>query len=203
MSQKALDLLKGKFGEAVLDSGTHRGDEWAIVRPDAIVEIAAFLRDAPELDMKLLADITAVDYLFYDPDRPLAKNDPQRFEVVYHFASVSNLQRVRLKLRCGEQGQVPSLTALYKTADWWERLVYDFYGIRFSGHPNLKRILLYEEFKGHPLQKDYPIHKRQPLVPEKGVRDLVRGPGPGESEKHAPFSQRGGHRRHVKSDAYD
>jgi NADH-quinone oxidoreductase subunit C len=92
---------------------------------------------------------------------------------------------------------------VYRTANWWERLVFDFIGVRFDGHPHLRRILTYDEFQGHPLRKDYPVHLRQPLTPERNVRDLVRGPGPGESTKHSPFSQRPGSRPNTRSDAYD
>lgn len=203
MSQKALDLLTARFGDAVLATGSHVGDEWARVRPDVIVEAAEFLKGDPALDMKLLADLTAVDYLHFDPAKPLAENDPERFEVVYQFASITTKQRVRLKVRCGADATVPSIAGVYRTANWWERVVWDLVGVRFEDHPNLRRILLYDEFKGHPLRKDYPVHQRQPLTAERNVKDLVRGPGPGESTRHTPFSQRPGARPNTRSDAYD
>lgn len=203
MSQKVLDLLSEKFGDAVLATGSHVGDEWARVRPDAIVDVVRFLKTDPATDMKLLSDLTAVDYLNFDPKKPLSLSDPERIEVVYQLTSITTGQRVRLRVRCGIDGILPSVQPVFRTADWWERMVFDLFGIRFEGHPNLRRILLYDEFKGHPLLKDYPIHKRQPLTPEMGVRDLVRGPGPGESTKHAPFSQRPGARSNTGSDSYD
>jgi NADH-quinone oxidoreductase subunit C len=205
MSQKALELFQARFADSVKTSGSTHGDEWALVDGTKIAEMAMFLKTEPSLEMRLLADITACDYLQYDPEHPLALDDPERFEVVYHFGSVTTHQRLRLRIRCGGAGEitVPSITSVYRTADWWERLVWDFYGVRFAGHPNMRRILTYEEFKGHPLRKDYPIHLRQPLTPERHVHDLVRGPGPGASQKHAPFSQRPGARPNTKSDAYD
>ena len=204
MSQKALDLLQARFPDAVLKTGSMHGNEWALVKGSHIAEMAAFLKNDPALDMKLLCDITAVDFLHYDPAHPLALDDAQRFEVNYQFASITTLQRVRLKVRVGgDHMNVPTLCTVYRAADWWERLVFDFYGVKFEGHPHLRRILTYDEFKGHPLRKDYPVHLRQPLTPERNVQDLVRGPGPGISEKHSPFSQRPGARPNTRSDSYD
>lgn len=204
MSQKVLELVKERFQDAVLDAGSMHGDDWLEVRPDAVRDIARFLKDDPATDMKLLVDITAVDWLHYDKKKPLELDAPRRFAVVYHFNSLTFHHRLRLKAYVGgTEPTVTSITGVYRTADWWERLVWDFYGVRFSGHPDLKRILTYEEFQGHPLHKDYPIHKRQPLTSETDVKDLVRGPGPGKSTKHAPFSQRPGARPNTRSDAYD
>ena len=204
MSQKVLELVKERFGDAVLQSGSLHGDEWAEVRPESVAEISAFLKTDPAAAMNMLMDVTAVDYLHFDRSRPLELDDPRRFAVVYHFNSLTHHHRLRLKVYVGgSEPVVPSITPLYRTANWWERMVWDMYGVRFSGHPELKRILTYEEFKGHALRKDYPVHLRQPLTTETDVKDLVRGPGPGESVKHAPFSQRPGARPHTRSDAYD
>ena len=93
---------------------------------------------------------------------------PERFVVVYHFFSLPLKHRLRLEVSLGEveeaEPEVDSLSALWAAADWLEREVWDMFGIRFRGHPNLKRILMYEEFVGHPLRKDYPVNKRQPLI---------------------------------------
>jgi NADH-quinone oxidoreductase subunit C len=100
-------------------------------------------------------DLTAVDYFKRKP----------RFEVVYHFLSLKNLFRIRVKVPLSEPDpELDSLVSLWASADWYEREVYDMFGIRFAGHPDLKRILMYPEFEGHPLRKDYPIDKRQPRV---------------------------------------
>lgn len=204
MSQKVLELVQQRFVDAVLETGSSFGDEWADVRPDVVADVARFLKDDPAADMRMLVDITAVDWSHYDRARPLALDAERRFSVVYHFYSLTHHHRLRLKAFVGgAEPVVPSITSVYRTANWWERLVWDFYGVRFTGHPELKRILTYEEFKGHPLRKDYPVHLRQPLTSETDVKDLVRGPGPGKSTKHTPFSQRPGARPNTRSDAYD
>jgi NADH-quinone oxidoreductase subunit C len=114
-----------------------------------------FLRDEPGLDFEMLMDVTAVDYLGQEP----------RFEVVYHLYSLKRNHRVRIKARLPEAApEIASLVELWPSANWMEREVWDLYGIRFSGHPDLRRILLYDEFEGHPLRKDYPKERRQPLV---------------------------------------
>ena len=99
--------------------------------------------------------------------------------------------------------KVPSITSLYRTADWWERYMYDMFGFEFEGHPNLQRLLLYPEFQGFPLRKDYPVRKRQLLVPELDFPDLIRGPGPGPGGAGVPMSQTHVGRQNVDPDAYD
>jgi len=150
-----LELLRTTFPEGVLETSLPQGDALAVIRPEILTQVMAFLRDDPRLLFNLLVDITAVDYLGRNP----------RFDVVYHLLSIPFKRRLRIKVRV-EDGEptVDSLTPLWGNANWLEREVWDMYGIRFTGHPDLKRILLYEEFQGHPLRKDYPIRKRQPLI---------------------------------------
>ncbi len=151
-----IQKIKDRIGNAVLEDHNFRGDQTVTLQKEKIVEVSQFLKDEPSLDMDFLMDLTAVDYM----DRK-----PQRFEVVYHFYSSKHNHRVRLKVPVDEDDcLVDTLTSLYKSANWYEREVWDLYGIKFKGHPNMKRILLYEEFKGHPLRKDYPVNKRQPLI---------------------------------------
>lgn len=96
--------------------------------------------------------------------RPVS-NDEYRFDLVYHFYSSTLNRRLRLKVPLASADpSVPSLTPLWPGANWFEREVWDMFGVTFAGHPNLRRLLLYEEFKGHPLRKDYPARKRQPLI---------------------------------------
>ena len=108
------------------------------------------LRDLPALEFTVLVEVTAADYLPRDP----------RFEVVYHLLSVSKRQRLRLKVRVGVSGSVPTVQGIWRGANWLEREVWDMFGIRFEGHPDLRRILMPEEFAAFPLRKDYPLQGR-------------------------------------------
>jgi NADH-quinone oxidoreductase subunit C len=149
--------LKERWPQAVLECHAHRGDETAVVARDAFLDMAQFLKEDPGFLMEMLMDLTVVDGLDL-------KWSP-RFEAVYHFYSVTHNHRLRVKVRVGERDPwMPTLTGLWPAADWFEREAWDMFGIRFAGHPNLKRILMYEEFKGHPLRKDYAYNKRQPLI---------------------------------------
>lgn len=159
MSQFVLDRLKEELGEGVLETHNQHGDETATIAASRLLQAARFLRDDPALDMKMLVDITAVDH----PERE------NRLEVVYHFHSLEKGHRLRLKLEApgGDDPEVESLTKLWKGADWQEREVYDMFGVRFRGHPDLRRLLLYPEFVGHPLRKDYSIRHEQPRIPHR------------------------------------
>jgi NADH-quinone oxidoreductase subunit C len=172
LSKYAYDKIAAALPSAVLERYADRGGgEWAVIRSEAILDVASELRDKPELEFKLFLSIDAVDRLM------LPGNDP-RFEVVYFLYSVRRGEHARLKCQVPEdKPELPSITPVYQGANWWERFVWDFYGIRFRGHPDLRRILMYEEFKGHPLRKDYPLRQRQPLVPERPIQDIFRGPG--------------------------
>ena len=156
MSQVALSRLKEKFSDAIVSTHAQHGDETAVVQASRLVEIAQFLRDDEVTSFEMLTDVTAVDYL--------GVKEP-RFEMVYHFYSLSKNHRLRLKVEVEEEApKVPTLVNLYKSALWMEREVFDLYGIHIEGHPDLRRVLLYPEFQGHPLRKDYPIEGRQPRV---------------------------------------
>lgn len=146
-------LIEKRFPHAVFDWYEAHGMRTLIIAGEHVLEIARILRD--DLGFNFLTDLTAVDYL---PRKP-------RFELVYHFMNMETKARIRLKVQSDEkQPRVPSLTPLWPIADWYEREVWDMFGVKFEGHPNLKRLLLYEEFEGHPLRKDYPKTKRQPLI---------------------------------------
>ena len=156
MSQNVLDRLKAQFaGGEILETGSQHGDEWARVRRDAWLAVATFLRDDPATKMEMFIDLTGVDRFSTEP----------RFDVVLHLYSVSLKHRVRLYGGCPENDPtIDSLCGVWEGANWYEREAYDLYGVRFKGHPDLRRILMYPEFVGHPLRKDYPKEKRQPLV---------------------------------------
>jgi len=164
MSQIVLQRLTRKFGDAVLEAKAEHGDETAVVEAARLLEMATFLRDDRELAFDMPIDCTAVDYL--------GQKQP-RFEVIWHLYSLKRGHRVRLKVRVDESDpSCPSLVPIWRGMDWHEREAYDMYGIRFLGHPNLKRILMYEEFVGHPLRKDYPIDQRQPLIELRSVKQI-------------------------------
>lgn len=161
--QEVADKLKDRFPQFLIGKDSFRGDETVIVRREGIFEVLKFLRDDGELKFDLLVDLCGVDW----PGREM------RFEVVYHLYSVKNKKRIRVKTQVPiNDPTVKSVTSLWKAADWFEREAFDLFGIVFEGHPNLKRLLMYEGFEGHPLRKDYPIEKRQGIpVPDKMVTD--------------------------------
>ncbi len=151
------EKVKEKWPEAVVDIHAHRGDETVLVRREHLLNVARAIKTDPDFEMNVLADLTAVDGMDL-------KWKP-RFEVVYHFLSTVKNHRLRIKVALDEKDAVmPTLMNLWAIANWFEREVWDMFGIRFEGHPDLRRILLYEEFVGHPLRKDYPYNKRQPLI---------------------------------------
>jgi NADH-quinone oxidoreductase subunit C len=155
-----LARLRERFGSRVLATHDYRGDHTAVLTRDGIAAALAFCRDEPTLAFDLLVDVTAVDHLRFP-----GREDGPRFDVVYHLCSTSLNHRVRLKVPVEEDDPVvPTASGLWPIANWLEREVWDMFGIRFEGHPDLRRLLLYEEFEGHPLRKDYPINRRQPLI---------------------------------------
>ena len=158
--QQILARLRERFGDRIVETHDRLGDHTAIVTGAAIEDVLRHCRDDAALRFDLLADLTAVDYLRFP-----GREDGPRFDVVYHLYSTAHNHRVRLRVAVEEaDAVVPTATALWPIADWLEREVWDMFGIRFAGHPNLKRLLMYEGFVGHPLRKDYPVERRQPLI---------------------------------------
>jgi NADH-quinone oxidoreductase subunit C len=141
------DRLTEQFPDAVIAVREVAGEQTVIVDREKIVEILQFLRDDEELQYNFLSDLTAVDFLGRVP----------RFDVVYHLLSMPNKWRVRLKVLVDDGTPTPSVVGVYPTADFLEREVYDLFGIEFEGHPDLRRILMPEDWEGHPLRKDYPL----------------------------------------------
>ena len=176
------------FPDAVTASHTYRGDATVVLRRKFLLEVAQFLKQDSALRMNFLIDVTAVDYSTFgkrpapaffassgvaaSPSSQIPDEEPwpgppaqSRFAVVYHLYSMTLKHRLRLVVPVEEDvAELDSLTSLWPGANWLEREVWDMFGITFRGHPDLKRILMYEEFEGHPLRKDYPVKKRQPLV---------------------------------------
>jgi NADH-quinone oxidoreductase subunit C/D len=148
--------LQQRFGAAILAQHAAHGDDTLVVQRAAWRDIMRFLRDDPDLRYDFLMDLTAVDYL--------AMGRTPRYEVVAHLYSLPHNQRVRLKAPVPDDDpRIDSLMPVWEGANWFEREVYDMFGITFDGHPDLRRILLYQGFEGYPLRKDYPQDKEQPL----------------------------------------
>jgi len=163
---RLIEALRARFAAKILDADDRLGDEVVTISRDDSLEIFRFLRDDPEMAFDFLTDLTAVDYLGRTP----------RFDVVAILCSSSKRHRLRVKIGIEEKDcRVPSLTPLWKSANWLEREAFDMYGIRFDAHPDLRRILMYDAFEGYPLRKDYPYNRRQPIVPE---RDPIENPWP-------------------------
>ncbi len=187
-SSSLIESVTDRFPDGVSASHRYRGDATIVLRRESLLEMARFLKEDPAMRMNFLMDVTAVDYSTFgkgpasaffassgvmeSPDSQIPDEDPwpgppdpSRFAVVYHFYSLAHKHRLRLVVPVEEAvAEVDSLTSLWPGANWLEREVWDMFGISFRGHPDLKRILMYEEFEGHPLRKDYPVNKRQPLI---------------------------------------
>jgi NADH-quinone oxidoreductase subunit C len=161
VSALVLEKLKERFGGAILETHSDFGDDTAVVEPIQWKAVCKFLREEPSLDFDLPVDLCGVDY----PSRgPIGG----RMEVVMHLYSVSRRHRIRLKARVGDEdmdgAELDSVTSIWAGMNWLERETWDMSGVRFRGHPDLRRILMYPEFEGHPLQKTYPADKTQPLI---------------------------------------
>ncbi|MCG3174008.1 MAG: NADH-quinone oxidoreductase chain 5 [Myxococcota bacterium] len=157
MSVKALEKVAKKFASEVIDKHSNAGDDTLIVKRAKIKEILKFCRDDKELKFEFCMDVCGMDYLGYP--------NQDRFEVVYHLYSVTHNHRLRIRARVPENDPVIDTSVdIWPGTNWFEREVWDMYGVKFKGHPDLRRILMYEEFQGHPLRKDYPVNKRQPLI---------------------------------------
>lgn len=176
MSQRVVEQVKKQFPGAVLESHAQYGDDTIVVEPAKWAEIAQFLKESPKISMEMLTDLTAVDY----PER-----EP-RFEVVAHFYSLTKGHRLRMKARVGDaegkRVELPSIEPLWASANWMERECYDLFGVVFKGHPDLRRILLYPEFVGHPLRKDYPADRAQPLIEYRDAPNIEKLPPFGKDE---------------------
>ena len=183
-----IEPVRQRFPDAVAASHTYRGDATVVLRREFLVDVARFLKEDPALQMNYLMDLTAVDYSVFGrrpapaffassgvpvrlspqiPDKDTWPGPPghARFAVVYHFFSAAHKHRLRLVVPVEEaHAEVDSVTSLWPGANWLEREVWDMFGIVFRGHPDLRRILMYDGFEGHPLRKDYPVKKRQPLI---------------------------------------
>lgn len=151
--------VQEKFADAILDVSDAQGELTIVVRKEGIYDLMAFLKNDSELAYNFLADVTAVDYSLMED--MLMKYDYARFMVVYHLLSTEKRGRLRVKVPVHErEPSIPSMASIWKVADWLERETYDMFGITFENHPDLRRILMPDDYEGHPLRKDYPLRGR-------------------------------------------
>ena len=146
-----IDILQPLVPGAALEPGRSVDFATIYVPADRLVDTCRALRDTPSLDFKVLAEITAADYLPLEP----------RYEVVYHLLSISKKLRLRLKVRVASDGSVPTVQGVWRGAGWPEREVWDMFGIVFDDHGDLRRLLMPEDWEGHPARKDYPVQIRK------------------------------------------
>ena len=147
MPDPIAETLKARFGEAIRDVVEFRGETTIHVRPDAIVDVCTFLRDDPSAAYDFLSDVSAADIW---PDEP-------RFQVNYHLYSMMHNQRLRLKVSVRDSQAVPSVTGVWPAANWFERETYDLFGVKFDSHPDLRRLMLPDDYLGHPMRRDAPL----------------------------------------------
>jgi NADH-quinone oxidoreductase subunit C len=151
MENLTLKKLKQRFSDSILDIIEFRGEFTFIITKETLLEICEFLKNDSELQYNFLSDVCGVDY----PERE------KRFEIVYNLYSIPNKWRVRLKIFVGENEPVPSITSIWEGANWPEREIFDMFGIEFENHPDLTRILMPDDWVGHPLRKDFPLTKEE------------------------------------------
>jgi NADH-quinone oxidoreductase subunit C len=145
--------IAAQYPDAIEEVYEFRGDTWLFIRKERLLEVCRLLHDDRDLGYLYISDITAIDWLPY-----WEKGEkPKRFEVVYNLYSPVHFQRIFLKVRVDDGEPVPSVTGIWEGANYPEREVYDMFGIPFEGHPNLKRILMPDDWVGHPLRKDFPL----------------------------------------------
>ena len=144
---RAVDRLRETFGAALLETSSYAGQAMARLSPERLVEALTFLRDHPDLKFDYLSNLSAVHW----PKRE------RPFTVVYHLASIAKRHRLTVKVDLAEGEEAPSAVGVWPAANWFEREAFDLFGVRFHGHPDLTRILLTDEWTGHPLRKDYPL----------------------------------------------
>lgn len=162
-----IPALREALGEGILSEVEFRGENTLVLSLEALPKALAFCKD--KLGYELLLDISSLDHFGEDP----------RFEMVYELASLDDSRHLRLRAKVSEEESVPTATHLWQAADWHEREVWDMMGIPFSGHPNLKRILMWEGYPFFPLRKDFPLAGRPTDMPDvafTGVAPLEGGP---------------------------
>jgi len=146
---QAVQKLQLRFADAVQSTGSFRDQHWAVIEAGQWLQVARWLRDDEDASFNVLVDITAVHWPHRDPP----------MEVVAHLYSHKRNDGLRLKTRVGDRGPIASLTPLWHSADWNEREAFDMFGIVFTGHPDLRRILMPDDYTDHPLRKELPLYR--------------------------------------------
>jgi len=162
-----VEKIQENYGDYVVSSNVFRGEHSVVINKDALRAIIQYCRD--HLDLQMLLDICSVDHESVDP----------RFEVVYELSTIDDSKHLRLKCPVSEDEEVDTVSDIFATADWHEREVYDMMGIRFTNHPNLKRILMWEGYPYHPLRKEFPLAGKPTEMPDvafTGVAPMEGGP---------------------------
>jgi NADH-quinone oxidoreductase subunit C len=177
-----VETVRGKFPQAIVETRDFRGEQTIVLHPASLVVVCAYL--LKNLHYNFLSSVTAVDWLERVP----------RYDVVYHLLSLPNQCELRLKVRAGEKAEehpsVPTVTGVWPTANWYEREVYDLFGITFAGHPDLRRILMPMNWTTHPLRKDYPLSGFDLPEPHWGGQvPYDVDPGVGSQTLRTPFSR--------------
>ena len=160
-----IDRLQKQFGKMIVGSKLDALDPWIEVRPEGLVAVSQFLKKDPQFRFDMLNCITAVDYFHTDPKKAAKSEWEPHLEMVYHLSSISLKHTLVLKVKLprwqndepGNLPELPSVSGVWRTADWHEREVYDLSGVFFTGHPDLRRILCPEDWVGYPLRKDYEL----------------------------------------------
>lgn len=161
--EKFLGRLNAKFGDKITGGNFDAIDPWVEVSPEGLVEVMTYFRDDPELRFDMLNCITAVDYFQPDPKKAAKADFDPHIELVYHLSSIQQKHTLVVKVKLprwkdeveGQLPEVPTVSNVWRTADWHERETFDLSGVNFVGHPNLVRILCPEDWVGYPLRKDY------------------------------------------------
>jgi NADH-quinone oxidoreductase subunit C len=142
--------LKNHFGDQICETSSYLGQNFVVAKPEAVISLLEFLKF--EEDFDYLVDITAVDW-----SQKAGPQKPDRFDLVYILYSFARNERIRIKTRVADGYRPQSAAAVHLVANWLEREIFDMFGIEFAGHPDLRRILMPEDWSGHPLRKDYPL----------------------------------------------
>lgn len=158
----AIASLKSQYAHAIISEIEFLGEKTLEVRKEGLKEVLSFFKNTPEPGFEVLIDLTAVDYL-----------EPKKHtKIVYWLHNPSNFERVRIILYVAREEKLPSISDLWEGADWYEREIFDLFGVPFEGHPDMKRILMPDDWKGHPLRKDYALTE-EPVQFKHGVKPKV------------------------------